>query len=80
MVKKVYEIKLTVKVPHGMTEADLARPLVEVRDFESGDVEYEIYTYGEENIVVPVKEVGEKTQTQSAVKKLAEARIKEVVR
>ena len=80
MVKKVYEIKLTVKVPHGMTEADLARPLVEVRDFESGDVEYEIYTYGEENIVVPVKEIGEKTQTQSAVKKLAEARIKEVVR
>ena len=35
MVKKVYEIKLTVKVPHGITEADLARPLVEVRDFES---------------------------------------------
>ena len=45
-----------------------------------GDVEYQIYTYGEENIVVPVKEIAEKAQTQSAVKKLAEARIKEVVR
>jgi ATPase len=35
-IKKVYELTLTVKVPSGMTEADLARPLVEVRDFESG--------------------------------------------
>lgn len=80
MVKKVYEIKLTVKVPHGMTEADLARPLVEVRDFESGDVEYEIYTYGEENIVVPVKEISEKSQNQSAIKRLAEEKIRDVVR
>ena len=30
-IKKVYELTLTVKVPSGMTEADLARPLVEVR-------------------------------------------------
>ncbi len=37
-----------------MIEADLARPLVEVRDFESRKVEYEIYTYGEEVIVMPV--------------------------
>ena len=54
IVKKIYEISLSVRVPFGMTEDDLARPIVEVKDFASGLVEYEIYTYGEENIVVPV--------------------------
>jgi len=53
-VKKVYDLSLTVKVPSGMTEADLARPVVEIRDFETGKPEYEIYTFGEENIVVPI--------------------------
>jgi ATPase len=80
MVRKVYDIRLTVRVPHGMTEADLARPLVEVRDFETGDVEYEIYTYGEENIVVPVKDIEQKAQDQNAIRKLAEERIRDVVR
>jgi ATPase len=47
---------MTVRVPSGMTEADLARPLVEVRDFETNELEYEIYSYGEENVIVPVKE------------------------
>jgi len=80
MVRKVYDIRLTVRVPHGMTEADLARPLVEVRDFETGDVEYEIYTYGEENIVVPVKDIEQKAQDQNAIRKLAVERIRDVVR
>jgi ATPase len=80
MVRKVYDIRLTVRVPHGMTEADLARPLVEVRDFETNDVEYEIYTYGEENIVVPVKDLVQKTQEQNAIRKLAEERIRDVIR
>jgi len=53
-VKNVYELNMVIRVPSGMTEADLARPVVEVRDFETGKLEYEIYTFGEENIVVPV--------------------------
>ncbi|MEM2068714.1 MAG: PINc/VapC family ATPase [Nitrososphaerota archaeon] len=56
-VKKVYELNLVVKVPSGMTSVDLARPVIEVRDFETGNLEYEIYTYGEENVIVPVSEV-----------------------
>lgn len=77
-IHKVYELGLTVKVPSGMTEADLARPLVEVRDFESGMVEYEIYTYGEENVVVPVGKV--KAADDSGIKKLAQSKIMDVVR
>ncbi|MEO2241690.1 MAG: KH domain-containing protein, partial [Euryarchaeota archaeon] len=59
-IKKVYDVSMTVKVPTGMTEEDLARPVVEVRDFETGELEYEIYTYGEEVFVVPVKEAEER--------------------
>jgi len=70
-IVKVYSLKLSVKVPTGMVEKDLARPVVEIRDFESGELEYEIYTYGEENIVVPVEE-GEE---EEPVEKLAKDKI-----
>ncbi len=57
-IDKVYELEMTVKVPSGMTEADLARPVVEVRDFFTKKPEFEIYTYGEETTIVPVREMG----------------------
>jgi ATPase len=78
MIKKVYEISLTVKVPYKMTEADLARPVVEVKDFSTGVTEYEIYTFGEENVIVPV---GLDSGTnQNNIYKLAESKIKDVIR
>ncbi len=55
-VAKVLKLELVVKVPSGMRDEDLARPVVEVRDFETDKLEYEIYTYGEETFVVPVTE------------------------
>ena len=74
-IKNVYELKLTVKVPTGMTEADLARPVVEVSDFETGKLVYEIYSYGEENVVVPVE--GEaKSPLQELAKKAVMQEIK----
>ncbi|MBI1978807.1 MAG: Flp pilus assembly complex ATPase component TadA [Candidatus Aenigmarchaeota archaeon] len=75
-IKKVYDLNLTVKVPTGMVEADLARPLVEVKDFETGNLEYEIYTFGEENVIIPVKEGG----TISPLKRLASERIVQEIR
>ncbi|MEM1804513.1 MAG: ATPase, T2SS/T4P/T4SS family [Nanopusillaceae archaeon] len=54
-IEKVYTLELKVRVPTGMTEEDLARPVVEVRNLLSGELEYELYTFGEEIIVVPVK-------------------------
>ncbi len=54
-IKKVYELDFTVKVPTGMFEADLARPVIEVRDFETKKLEYEIYTYGEQVVVMPIE-------------------------
>ncbi len=56
-IEKVYELELKVKVPSGMVEADLARPVIEVRDFETKALEHEIYTFGQENVIVPVADV-----------------------
>ncbi len=54
-VDKVLSLRMIVKVPSGMTEADLARPVVVVEDFETEKLEFEVYSYGEETVVVPVK-------------------------
>ncbi|RLG18536.1 ATPase [Nanoarchaeota archaeon] len=54
-VNKVLELNMVVKVPSGMTERDLSRPVIEVKDFLTGELLYEIYVFGEETIVVPVK-------------------------
>lgn len=69
----VYSVRMTVKVPSGMTAADLARPVVEVNDFESGALEFEIYTYGEQTVVMPVQ----KTGGQPGIVKLAAVGVRE---
>jgi len=58
-ISKVLALHITVKVPSGMTEADLARPVVVVNDFETGKLEYEIYSYGEQTVVIPVEDAVE---------------------
>lgn len=58
-ISAIYENKLTVKVPTGMEERDLARPVIEVRDFETGTLVNEIYTYGEQTIVMDIGMVEE---------------------
>ena len=74
-IEKIYSLNLVVRVPSGMTEADLARPLVEVSDFETGGLEYEIYTYGDQTTVVPVN-----AQKKSSLQKLASEKIRTEVR
>lgn len=71
-VRKVYDLSITVKLPTGLKEAELSRPVVEVRDFITGELEYEIYTFGEQTMVVPVKrrEASLAARIESNVKKL----------
>jgi len=71
-IKKILTLKLLVKVPSGMQEADLARPVVEVRDLESEKLVYEIYSYGEQTVVIPVEE----SKRKSGIQKLAANEIK----
>jgi ATPase len=54
-INKVYSTQIKVRVPSGMREADLARPVVEIKDFLTNSIEYEIYTFSDQVIVVPIK-------------------------
>lgn len=74
-IEKVYTLSLSVRTPTGMTEADLARPIVEVKNFETNALEYEIYTYGEENVIIPVTSAKE-----SSISKLARMQILNEIR
>jgi ATPase len=53
-VTTVYDVTTEVKVPEGLTEEDLARPVIMVRDFETGQPAYEIYTFNRQVVTVPV--------------------------
>jgi len=70
-IDRIFSLSMEVKVPSGMTEADLARPVVIVNDFNTGKLEFEIYTYGEETVVIPVK-----ADQTTPVRRLAEETIK----
>lgn len=76
-IAKVYDLELKVKVPSGMIEQDLARPVIEICDFETGALEYEIYTFGEENVIVPVSS---SEATKSGIQLLAAEKIRETIR
>jgi ATPase len=55
-VAEVLEVGFTVKSPAGMGDSDLARPVIEVIDFDSKQVKYEIYTFGDQVVVMPIED------------------------
>lgn len=71
-VEKVYSIENVIKIPHGLKDADLTRPVVLVRDFLTGKPEYEMYVFGEKTFVIPVKP---KSQRENFDSNNAESRV-----
>ncbi len=67
-VATVYDVATEVKVPTGLTEEDLARPVIVIRDFETGQAVYEIYTFNRQVVTVPV---GDQPEGASGVDRLA---------
>lgn len=53
-IDKILELRLTMKMPTGMKETDLTRPVVEIRDYNKGILLYEIYKFGDEIVLMPV--------------------------
>jgi ATPase len=53
-VAKVLDLEFTVKAPEGMEE-DLARPVVLVKDFLTSQPLFELYTFGEQVVVMPLE-------------------------
>ncbi|MFH1915677.1 MAG: PINc/VapC family ATPase [Nanoarchaeota archaeon] len=69
-VGRVFSLSIEVKVPTGMIEADLARPVVVVHDFETGRLEFEIYSYGEQTIVIPISKRAQSPAEEIAAKSM----------
>ncbi|AHB41732.1 hypothetical protein P148_SR1C00001G0945 [candidate division SR1 bacterium RAAC1_SR1_1] len=56
VIQEIYNLALTVKVPEGMMSEELARPVIVITSFLTKNTEYEIYTFGEQIVVMPVGE------------------------
>ncbi len=56
-IHQILRLKQVVKVPEWMQSEDLARPVIQVYDFYTEEVLYEIYTYGEQVVVVPISQI-----------------------
>jgi len=76
-VETVYDVVTEVKVPEGLMEEDLARPVILIREFETGRPVYEIYTFNQQVVTVPVDE-GE--SDDSGVDRIAKQEIEREIR
>jgi ATPase, PilT family len=80
-VHTVYDVTTEVKVPEGLTAEDLARPVIQVADFETGTPAYEIYTFNRQVITVPLDdESGSDTGVNRIAKQEIEREIRSVAR
>jgi ATPase len=82
-VHTVYDVSTQVKVPHGLMQEDLARPVVVVSDFETGEPAYEIYTFNRQVVTVPLGEeedAGRDTGVNRIAKQEIEREIRSVAR
>ena len=75
-ISKVLVTEYVVKVPSGMTQEDLSRPVIVVKDFFTAVPVYEIYTFGDQIVVVPVSKKREKKPIEA----MALERITEKIR
>lgn len=63
-IDTIFTLKHTIKVPAWMQSEDLARPVIEVIDFFSWSAKYEIYSYWDEVVTIPLEDI-EKDQNKS---------------
>jgi ATPase len=77
-IDTVYDVTTEVKVPEGMTAEDLARPVIQVKDFETGRATYEIYTFNRQVVTVPIGEQEERRD--SGVSRIAKQEIEREIR
>ena len=76
-IATVYDVQTEVKVPEGLMEEDLARPVITIKNFETGRPEYEIYTFNRQVVTVPLNE-GE--SDESGVDRIARQEIQREIR
>ncbi|SNZ15986.1 ATPase [Natronoarchaeum philippinense] len=77
-VHTVYDVATEVKVPHGLMEEDLARPVIVIKDFETGEPAYEIYTFNRQVVTVPLND--EDDGDEAGVDRIARQEIEREIR
>jgi len=53
-IQEILKVEMTVKIPYGMRDADLSRPVVEVSEYQTNRLLFEIYEFGSNIVVIPV--------------------------
>jgi len=76
-VNQIYTLEQTVKTPLGMNSDDLARPVILIKDLETDEVKYEMYSYGDSVVVMPTDMVGQSWAKQNAISKYAKRWLQE---
>ncbi|PSP78853.1 ATPase [Halobacteriales archaeon QS_4_69_225] len=81
-IDTVYDVATEVKVPHGLTQDDLARPVIVIQDFETGTPAYEIYTFNRQVVTVPLEgaDAGDDTGVERVAKQEIEREIRSAAR
>jgi ATPase len=81
-VDTVYDVHTEVKVPEGLMEEDLARPVIMITDFETDQPAYEIYTFNRQVVTVPLGEDAEGggAVADSGVDRIAKQEIEREIR
>ena len=76
-IETVYDVATEVKVPEGLMEEDLARPVITIADFETGRPAYEIYTFNRQVVTVPL---GDAESEESGTERLAKQEVEREIR
>jgi ATPase len=79
-IAKVYDIKTEVKVPEGLTEEDLARPVITIKEFSTDRPEYEIYSFNRQVVTVPLIDEDGSPTNESGVDRIARSEIEREIR
>ncbi|ACM56324.1 PINc/VapC family ATPase [Halorubrum lacusprofundi] len=79
-VHTVYDVTTEVKVPAGLTAEDLARPVIQVSNFETGRPEYEIYTFNRQVVTVPLNDEDGEGEAETGVGRIAKQEIEREIR
>jgi len=79
-VDTVYDVTTEVKVPEGLMEEDLARPVIMVTDFETGQPAYEIYTFNRQVVTVALGDEADGPGAESGVDRIAKQEIEREIR
>ncbi len=76
-IDTMYDVSTRVKVPEGLMEEDLARPVIVIKDVETERPVYEMYTFNRQVVTVPIDETSE---SESGVGKIAKKEIEREIR